>query len=879
MKLIKKPFIQHIGSCVSMFALIFAMQASEVHAANVAVRVAAGGAAYKDHNGNSWLADQYFNGGNISTIRVPIANTLNAALYQSERWGSTFSYRIPVLNGTYKIMMGFSENYFNNRGDRIFNVTAEGNAVLSNFDIIASAGSTRKAVRRVFTGITVSDGFLDIYFSGVKGNAKVDIIEIISNKINISVQNPVRIAAGRIAYKDHNGNSWLADQYFSGGSTFTIRDPITNTVNSALYQSERWGSAFGYRIPVRNGIYKLTLGFSENYFKNRGDRIFNVTAEDAPIISNFDIFESAGGVKKAVDKVFQKITVNDGFLDIDFAGVRNNAKVDFIEVVSNSSNDYTPIPTAQEPFKIGIIAGGTVYESATGMHWSGDHYYTGGNTFASFAPISGTDLDPLYQSERFGKTFSYRVPVPNGTYVLTLRFAENYFNSPGQRSFNVIAEGQQLLTNFDIVATSGGKQKAIDKIFQNITISDGFLDLAFIGVYNDAKVSSFDLTGGPLQPVPTASQWSRYLTPYLDHPTAKTKTVQQIFDATKVSNAQLPQGYEDLRKSIITMYKNSGFDISLSGSALASFRPWDYSGKSPQPLSGSYTQPLSEDAPYYQKIPENSPRVALPDGYFSTFQFNTMSSNTCARCDGIGIGFTAPVNATARLQTIHTNSYPYTTWTMNIMPNALNYLPKPGNYDGHQIFIDGANNTSLSCYHTTAGSNSDYECLYAPAPVRLPFLGDYGGTNAPQISEFGYVLRPGEATNPEKPIPHALGGPVRKIWPAIVYPAVSTDSDAFSNANAIGLVPYGGMVQIDPSINIRQQFPGLTLPAYRILEALQQYGWIMLDGGAYQDINIHTNTDQSEYAPYGGLDRTLDQVGSVIKKVKWYIVPPQVKKK
>jgi hypothetical protein len=54
------------------------------------------------------------------------------------------------------------------------------------------------------------------------------------------------VSAGGVAY--------LADQYFSGGLTYQVTSAIGNTVNDALYQSERYGT-FSYALPVVNGSY------------------------------------------------------------------------------------------------------------------------------------------------------------------------------------------------------------------------------------------------------------------------------------------------------------------------------------------------------------------------------------------------------------------------------------------------------------------------------------------------------------------------------------------------------------------------------------------------------------------------------------------------
>ena len=55
--------------------------------------------------------------------------------------------------------------------------------------------------------------------------------------------------------------------------------------------------------------------------------------------------------------------------------------------------------------------------------------------------------------------------TPAGSYTVRLDFAEIYWTAAGQRLFNVSINGQQVLTNFDIFATAGGKDIAIAETF------------------------------------------------------------------------------------------------------------------------------------------------------------------------------------------------------------------------------------------------------------------------------------------------------------------------------------------------------------------------------------------------------------------------------
>jgi hypothetical protein len=116
---------------------------------------------------------------------------------------------------------------------------------------------------------------------------------------------------------------------------------ISNTVDDALYQNERWG-AFTYTFTVPAGSYQVTLKFAETYFTTgaaSGQRLFNVAINGTTVLANFDIKATAGGANIAVDRTF---AVNAGAgsnnLQIQFihvAGQPDDPKVDAIEIVAS----------------------------------------------------------------------------------------------------------------------------------------------------------------------------------------------------------------------------------------------------------------------------------------------------------------------------------------------------------------------------------------------------------------------------------------------------------------------------------------------------------------------------------------------------------------
>ena len=101
--------------------------------------------------------------------------------------------------------------------------------------------------------------------------------------------------------------SFTADQYYSGGSTYTNTATInmsaitTNPPPAAIFNTERYG-AMTYTIPNRTAgsSQSVTLYFAETYLTAAGQRLFGVTINGTNVLSSFDIYAAAGGANKAI---------------------------------------------------------------------------------------------------------------------------------------------------------------------------------------------------------------------------------------------------------------------------------------------------------------------------------------------------------------------------------------------------------------------------------------------------------------------------------------------------------------------------------------------------------------------------------------------------
>jgi len=147
-------------------------------------------------------------------------------------------------------------------------------------------------------------------------------------------------------------------------------------------------------------------------------------------------------------------------------------------------------PAAFSP--VYVNAGGPAYTDPQGVTWSADMGYVGGATQLVAGNISGTLSPALYQSSHSGSVFNYQFAAPNGTYTVTLKFAEISKTKPGQRVFDVAVNGAPVLSGFDIFTQAGGAFTAVDRTF-TATAQNGQIAIQFTGTTGSAIVSAIKI--------------------------------------------------------------------------------------------------------------------------------------------------------------------------------------------------------------------------------------------------------------------------------------------------------------------------------------------------------------------------------------------------
>ncbi|HWX54029.1 MAG TPA: malectin domain-containing carbohydrate-binding protein [Verrucomicrobiae bacterium] len=396
------------------------------------IAVNAGGPAV-----SPFLADEDFNGGatinHANTIDTShVTNPAPAAVYQTARVGN-FTYTIPgfAAGSSQNVRLHFAETFFTTAGSRTFNVSINGTQVLTNFDIFATAGAQNRAVIEQFTENANASGQYVIQFTSVVNQSLVSGIEITSGAACTAPSTPSGLSATAISSGQIN-LSWTAST-----STCAVTYNIFRSTTSGFTPS---------------GSNQVGSGVSGTSFSNTGL---------APSTTYFYLVEAtnSGGTSGA----------------------------------SNQASATTPAGSAGP---VQINSGGPAVSP-----FVADTGFTGGTTInhANTIDLSGvTNPAPMavYQTARIG-SFTYTIPAtvfaPGSSHTVRLHFAETFWSAAGSRVFNVSINGTPALTNFDVFAAAGAKNKAIVEQFTVNANSSGQYVIQFTPVKDNSLVSGIEI--------------------------------------------------------------------------------------------------------------------------------------------------------------------------------------------------------------------------------------------------------------------------------------------------------------------------------------------------------------------------------------------------
>ncbi len=438
-----------------LFAALLAAALAGQAAAQT-VNINCGGGAMTTSDGTQWVADTDFSGGDLLYTGYSIANTQpqDFYLYRSARAGlyGDFSYNIPVPNGSYTVTLRFAEIQYSGQGQRVFNVVLNGSTVLSNFDILAHAAPLTPVIEQF--PVTVSNGAVQIAVNGVVNRGLLSAIQIAPAPGAGTGAPPaapvLSVGAKALSFAATSGGSNPAAQSVaianSGSGTMAWTAAATP---SWLAVSPASGSGNG-SISIQPNISGLAAGTYTG----------TVTV-------------SAAGAAGSPATVAVTVTVGPA---------------------------APPAPATQPA--ISINCGGSAMTTADGTQWAADEYYSGGDLLYTGYAIPGANPQDyyLYRSARAGLygDFSYSIPVANGSYNVSLIFAEIQYAASGQRLFNVAINGNTVLSRFDILAHTTPLTPLVEQF--PVTVTNGTLQINVTGVVNKGILNAIQVVPASGQP-------------------------------------------------------------------------------------------------------------------------------------------------------------------------------------------------------------------------------------------------------------------------------------------------------------------------------------------------------------------------------------------
>jgi hypothetical protein len=219
---------------------------------------------YLDTSGRTWLADTFYNTGAVPPKFgqvISSTGTYDQELYRSERYDKVefpnLIYEIPLPEGLFELKIHFAETYSNAQaiGARVFDIYVEDSLSIDKFDIYKDVGGNAGAVKTV--NANVKDGSLTIEFKHVKGNPKLNAIEI----------NSLGTVKPHYAHAVPGGPYFATDTKNVGSATVDVDGTLSHThLEGSYLESWKWrvngnlvGSGEVANFTVNVGTWPLSL--------------------------------------------------------------------------------------------------------------------------------------------------------------------------------------------------------------------------------------------------------------------------------------------------------------------------------------------------------------------------------------------------------------------------------------------------------------------------------------------------------------------------------------------------------------------------------------------------------------------------------------------
>jgi hypothetical protein len=298
----------------------------------------------------------------------------------------------------------------------------------------------------------------------------------------------IRFGTNALSYLDVAGQTWTADQYCQGGSSFSHPNTeIQGTDDPSLFLNGRQGR-FRCKIPAPPGSYQLLLLFADTEVDKEGARAVDFSINES-LTFPLDIVDEAGGDDIVLGKVYPGIhPMSDGTIHLDFTS--DTSFINALELMPAESD-------AMQPLR--MLAGPAVFRDSQGNIWRPERFFQGGRRTVHSVSLPKVADSKLFEWERYGHSH-YSIPVVAGKdYRVRLYFSEGWFGSynggPGgvdSRVFDVYCNGTTLLKNFDILKYNKNGTAVIT--FDHVMpTAHGILELDFMPVENYPLINAIEV--------------------------------------------------------------------------------------------------------------------------------------------------------------------------------------------------------------------------------------------------------------------------------------------------------------------------------------------------------------------------------------------------
>jgi beta-glucanase (GH16 family) len=474
---------------------------------------------------NNFVQDTGFSGGGSNAypdvIDVSgVANPAPQSVYRTERW-APFSYTIPNLSpgASFTVRLHFAETAFAAAGQRAFNVAINGTPVLTNYDIFADAGAEFKATEKVFTATADTTGKIVIAFTaGTNGaphtNPSFRGLEVIPSGACTAPTTPTSFSATAVSSSEID-LSWLASTGPSCGGSITYK--ITR--NGAQIASGLSGTSFHDTGLAASTTYNYTAtavnsaGSSAPASASATTQAGTCTPPTTPTgfgatavsSSEIDLSWTASTGPSCGGAITYTVTRNSA----QIASGLSATSLKDTGLTASTLYNYTVAALNSAGASAAAAASATTQPGTTSVQincggpavspFAADVDFAGGGTIhhANTIDLSGvTNPAPMavYQTGRDGN-FTYTIPnfTAGSSHTVRLHFAETFWSAAGSRIFNVSINGTTVLTNFDIFAAAGAKNKAIVEQFTANANSSGQYVIKFTTVKDNSLVSGIEI--------------------------------------------------------------------------------------------------------------------------------------------------------------------------------------------------------------------------------------------------------------------------------------------------------------------------------------------------------------------------------------------------